>query len=330
MGIFDWAKRKSQPETPAPQPAPSTRPTPPAQPAAKPAEPGPNPDAADAEFDDLVARARAGDRAAEQTMWKRTFQLPQWHFLPGIPPQDVMKAMSEGRNFGPMIGGYDQGRWVYAFTSSSRAQAAAKKNGFELPDGGSVVLDVKNPGAIATCVRSIEASQLSGVLFNPGSDAGSYFTTRAGLLIQCEYFRDEVATGFWHQTLGAMVEANSNPAWQRLARRVMLCEEWYIFDPAKCPGIPRRVRDGDGFTMPVFTSVQSLEATLKQRAPDLAFTQGMVICIPSKQGLEFVKSLRSDAVAPVSGACFDLDLQPFVLSIDQLEQAAATLAPHRV
>jgi ribosomal protein L7/L12 len=119
----------------------------------------------DLKFDSLVLAAfdpktgRARGVAHLNRLWAAAYQLPQWHIL--LEPTSTLAEPK------PVVAEVDGKRWVYAFTSTARLQAWAKKNGRGDAKGGALALSMEALEAKVWLAGLAEAG-VHGVRFNDG------------------------------------------------------------------------------------------------------------------------------------------------------------------
>jgi hypothetical protein len=241
------------PPTPAPVPTPITPPP------------------IEDEFAALSARA-ATDPAAGAELWQRVLTLDTWHFIPSVPPgESVESMMAAGKPIGPLVATVEGRSYFMAFTSDARAFECAKANGISPVQGekGFATLSMAVEGAV-TSLCSITDPRIAGIMFNRNAGTQAFFGDFNYLTAMCELHRDRLAIKLFDRFVQAVVDANSDFAWNRLHRRVAMHPEWFHFADASAPTRPLLMNFSGTTTVLLFTDEGRLDkcrALLEQQAP---------------------------------------------------------------
>jgi hypothetical protein len=110
------------------------------------------------DFDALARQAKDDPSDAKMDrLWRETFMLKQWHFIP----------RGEMPHISPFVGVAENKPFVFAFADKDKAREFSKKQGFLEKDGVTLVLSMPVHGFVQT-VDSYASKGVFGLLFNDG------------------------------------------------------------------------------------------------------------------------------------------------------------------
>lgn len=271
-------------------------------------------------FTELQARAaQEGDGESQQALWKAVYELWMWHFLQDFGDGDDSPAGPPP--FGhpkPMVVRLEDKRYVACFTSPERAIAAAQHNELIHPKYGIPVLTHPRDGAVALLCRMDQG--LDGVLFNWNRGEHGFFAPLGNIASMYEWYLDRIPAGLFDAFVRGVVASGAPQALERLNRRIVLMEQWFFIGDQARPNTPQLYADDEKIMALVFTD----EDHAGRGASVVGGTddQGQVPLIPTtpQAGVDYLQKLHAHSEGKVQDALFNLGSEPFLMSIEALEQ----------
>lgn len=215
-----------------------------------------------------LADGAASDAGANNELWRRTFELEAWEFVPNIPPGETFEGMvGAGKPLGPLVATVEGAMYIMAFTSSERAFEFARSNGIGGADGIST-LSMPVDGAVES-VCAVTDPRITGVMFNRNKNSQAYFGSFNYLTAMYEMLRDRLPVALFDRFVQAVAESNSEFGWNRLHRRVALHDRWHHFADPATPDKPPLMAFSGQHVLLLFTDEDRLakcKALLDQEA----------------------------------------------------------------
>ncbi len=269
------------------------------------------------EFTQLTLAAIA-DPAAQPALWEAAHRLDHWHFLPRIEPGDSIDAMvKEGRNPGLVVVKMGDKPMVPVFTSTERAQEAAKTHGLAPADEDVAVLSVDRAQAVAMLCGL--PGEVVGVIFNHNTGEQAFLAPLENVAAQEEMFHSALHPAALDRFARAVVAANRPEVWGRLHRHVLSREKWFmIADPGQ-PDRPVVVNAEGANHLLLFTEPERIPLGARALQND-SLADAPPIEIEPAQALAKWQAMHEQSGA-LAAAVFNVGTTPFVMTLEQLDAA---------
>jgi hypothetical protein len=303
------------------QPNPSQSPFDPANTAAS-TEPQ-SPVGPDPEFDDeFTAHLRGMTEDPGRAMtayWKAVFDLDEWHFIrqpaqPGepAPPPDA---------FQPVGARIEDKMFILAFTNEDRANACARQNNIEQPDGAAAIITLPRTEAAETLCR-IESDQVDGVMFNSNRGEAGMYAPLHNIAAMYDHYHNALPAGCINAMAKAVQVQDKPEAWARLHQRVGDLEQWFFIADTNQPGLPRFAQVDDQVMVLIFTDQQRAAKGAAAAGGTDEAGKVPLIPVPPAKAAEAVSQIAEQSQGKLENAIFNAGSDAFIVDIGTLQRIA--------